>query len=118
MTLITIRSGESSYMKSRAPEWMLESWPCNTFIPSTLKGSCINVEAGMLDSKKTLMLPVTLIYSGLMEFHVVIQLYKGATDSEQVKRQNNLLMFLKRSNKTKPKQEQFAYFQGTFVPIT
>jgi len=47
---------------------------------------------------------------------VVIQLYKGATYSEQVKRWSNLLTFLKGSNKAKltlkqEEPEQFAYFQ-------
>jgi len=48
MTLVTTRSSGSSYMnRVGLHNGCLSLGHVNTFIPSTLKGSCINVETGM-----------------------------------------------------------------------
>jgi len=123
LTLVTTRSSGSSYLnRVELQNGCLSLGYANTFIPSTLKGSCINVETSMLDKdklKENLDVAIDAYISrvdGSPCGDTIIQLHKGAKDSEQVKCRSNLLTFLKGSNKAKlqlkqKEPEQYAYFQ-------
>ena len=123
LTLVTARSSGSSYLnRVELQNGCLSLGHTNTFIPSTLKGSCINVETGMLDNdklKENLDVAIDAYISrvdGTPCGDTVIHLHKGAIDSEQVKYRSNLLTFLKGSNKAKlalkqREPEQYAFFQ-------
>ena len=70
-TLVTSRSSGSSDLNHvELQNGCLSLGHANTFIPSTLKGSCVSVETGMLDDdklKENLMLPLIHIFSELRD---------------------------------------------------
>ena len=121
--LVTSRSSGSSYLNCvELQNGCLSLGHANTFIPSTLKGSCVSVETGMVDNdklKENLDVAIDAYISrvdGTPCGDTTIHLYKGAKDSEQVKSRTNLLTFLKGSSKAKvglkqKEPEQYAYFQ-------
>ena len=123
LTLVTTRSSGSSYLnRVELQNGCLSLGHASTFIPSTLKGSCVNVETGMLDNEKLEENLDTAIDAYISRVDgtpcgdTTIQLHKGVKDSEQVKNQSNLLIFLKGSSQAKLKlkqqePEQYAYFQ-------
>ena len=122
-TLITTRSSGSSYLnRVELQNGCLSLGHSNTFIPSTLAGSCINPETGVVDNEKlreNLDLAIDAYIcrvNGTSCGNTTIQLYKGAKDSEQVRIRENLLIFIKGSKKSKrtllqKEPEQYAYFQ-------
>ena len=123
VTLVTSRSSGSSYLnRVELQNGCLSLGHANTFIPSTLKGSCVNPETGVVDNnklKENLEVAIDAYISrvnGTPCGNTTIQLYKGAKDSEHVKSRDNLLTFLKGSKKAKlileqQEPEQYLYFK-------
>ena len=108
VTLVTSQSMGSSYLNwVELQNRCLSLGHANTVIPSTLKGSCVNLETGAVDStklKENLDSAIDAYISRVDETpcgNKTIQLYKGSKDSTQVKNQNDLLIFLKGSKNAK-----------------
>lgn len=122
-TLVTTRSSGSSYLnRVELQNGCLSLGHASTFIPSTLAGSCMNTETGMVDNEKlreNLNLAIDAYISrvdGTPCGNTPIHLYKGARDSEQVRIRDNLLIFLKGAQKSKrsllqKEPAQYAYFK-------
>ena len=123
ITLVTSRSSGSSYLnRVELQNGCLSLGHANTFIPSTLKGSCVNPDTGVVDNnklKENLEIAIDAYISRVDETpcgNTTIQLYKGSKDSTQVRDRNDLLIFLKGSKNAKltlaqQKPELYSYFQ-------
>ena len=91
-TLVTTRSSGSSYLnRVELQNGCLSLGHASTFIPSTLAGSCMNTETGVIDDEKlceNLNLAIDAYVSrvdGAPCGDTLIHLYKGARDSEKVR---------------------------------
>ncbi len=120
-TLLTSRSSGSSFLnRVELQNGCLSLGHSNTFIPSTLGGSCYNPDTGSLDQdrlKNNMELAMDAYISrvdGCPCGDTVIQLYKGAISDIQAKREK-LLIFLKGSKAQKKALQQedphaYSYF--------
>ena len=79
VTLVTSRSSGSSYLNQvELQNGCLSLGHANTSIPSTLKGSCVNPETGVVDNnklKENLKVAIDAYISRVKALHVVIQQY-------------------------------------------
>ena len=107
-TIVTTRSSGSSYLnRVELQNGCLSLGHSNTFIPSTLLGSCVDPQTGSIDKEKlaqNMNLAIDAYISrvdgcpcGTSKIH----LYRGADSSEQQKLRKKLLIFLKSSNTKK-----------------
>lgn len=122
-TLVTTRSSGSSYLnRVELQNGCLSLGHASTFIPSTLAGSCLDSETGNVNEEKlrnNLDLAIDAYINrvnGTSCGDTPIHLFKGATDSEQVKDRDDLLIFLKGTKKAKRtlnlnNPEKYSYFQ-------
>ena len=107
-TLVTTRSSGSSYLNQvELQNGCLSLGYANTFIPSTLGGSCMNPDTGAVDEEslqRNLNLAISAYISrvdGCPCGNTAIHLYRGADTSEQIRNHAHLLTFLKGSNVAK-----------------
>ena len=108
VTLVTTRSSGSSYLnRVELQNGCLSLGHANTFIPSTLAGSCLDSPAGSVNYNKlceNLELAVDVYISrvsGCSCGDSVIHLIKGSKESKHLKDREKLLIFLKGSKKAK-----------------
>ena len=108
VTLVTTRSSGSSYLnRVELQNGCLSLAHSNTFIPSTLRGSCINQQTGKTDEAKlreNLHLAIEAYISrvdGCRCGDATIKLYKGFESEEHHAISETLEIFLKGSNKQK-----------------
>ncbi len=107
-TLITTRSSGSSYLnRVELQNGCLSKGHSNTFIPSTLAGTCTNPDTGAVDQcklKQNMALAIEAYIQrvdGCPCGESQIHLYCGADSSEQQEVREKLLVFLKGSNISK-----------------
>lgn len=112
VTMVTTRSSGSSYLnRVELQNGCLALGHANTFIPSTLGGSCMNPDTGQIDEQKlktNMNLAIDAYISrvsGCPCGNTTIQLYRGA-DSSQDQVTRSKLLFLKGSKKQKLKMQQ------------
>lgn len=106
-TIVSTRSSGSSYLnRVELQNGCLSRAHANTFIPSTLAGSCMNGD-GTVDKQKlkeNMMLAVDAYVSrvdGCQCGNTVIHLYRGVPSEERQEQREKLLLFLKGTNKVK-----------------
>ena len=121
-TLVTTRSSGSSYLnRVELQNGCLSRGHANTFIPSTLGGSCIDPESGLIDEQKlkyNLDLAIEAYINrvdGCPCGDATLQLFKGSDSCEYQKKSKKLDVFLKGSKKKKEElkredPESFAEF--------
>lgn len=126
VTMVTTRSSGSSYLnRVELQNGCLALGDANTFIPSTLGGSCMNPDSGQVDEQKlrTNMNLAIEAYisrvSGCPCGNTTIQLYRGADSSEDQVTRSKLLLFLKGSKKQKLEIQQenpelYSYFSSVW----
>lgn len=107
-TIVTTRSSGSSYLnRVELQNGCLSKGHSNTFIPSTLGGSCVDPNTGDVDStklKENMRMAVDAYIScvnGCSCGNTFIRLYPGPDSSQQQIVRQKLLKFLKGSNKIK-----------------
>ena len=107
-TLLTSRSSGSSYLnRVELQNGCLSRAHANTFIPSTLAGSCTNPETGAIDQErvnKNMDLAITAYINrvdGCPCGDAKISLFKGANSQKWQEKRKKLLVFLKGSKKQK-----------------
>ena len=109
-TMVTTRSSGSSYLnKVELQNGCLSLGHANTFIPSTLSGSCVNLDTGTVNVsilKENLNQAITTYIrrvNGCPYGDTTIQLYRGADDSlySSLQNRSELLIFLKGSKAAK-----------------
>ncbi len=103
-TLVTTRCSGSSYLnRVELQNGCLSLGHANTFIPSTLAGTCMNVNTGAVDEemlRKNLNLAISAYISrvdGCPCGETSIRLYRGADTSDHTENRDHLLTFLKGS---------------------
>ena len=126
-TLVTTRSSGSSYLnRVELQNGCLSLGHANTFILSTLGGSCMNPDTGAVDEEslqRNLNLAISAYISrvdGCPCGNTAIHLYRGADTSEQIRNRAHLLTFLKGSNVAKEQFRQehpqlYAEFQNVWT---
>ena len=122
-TLVTTRSSGSSYLnRVELQNGCLSRGHSGTFIPSTLCGSCIDLETGIVDNTKLAENMNLAIDAYISRVNLspcgdtVIQLYHGADSKEDQEIRKKLLIFLKGSSSNKKSlrsqdPELYANFQ-------
>lgn len=122
-TLVTTRSSGSSYLnRVELQNGCLARGHSNTFIPSTLGGSCINPDTGNIDEEKlkdNLGLAITAYISrvsGCKCGESTIQLYEGDQCDDRQAKRDLLNIFLKgsksaRDSLKRSNSQLFSYFQ-------
>ena len=123
-TLVTTRSSGSSYLnRVELQNGCLALGHANTFIPSTLSGSCIDPNSGTVNEnklKENLSMAIDAYISrvdGCSCGDTIIHLYRGAESRQKVR--EKLLVFLKGSKKAKQtlmvdSPDLYAYFQSVW----
>ena len=123
VTLITTRSSGSSYLnKVELMNGCIALGHSNTFIPSTLGGSCYDKDTGGVNQdqlKHNLELAITAYISrvsGCKCGDAVVSLYEGDRSNERLGKRDRLNIFLKGSQAAKETLQQdypldFAHFQ-------
>ena len=107
-TMVTTRCSGSSYLnRVELQNGCLSLGHSNTFIPSTLGGSCVNQETGEIDEtklKRNLQLSIAAYINrvdGCPMGETRIRLYEGSTSDEYNSITSKLDVFLKGSKKQK-----------------
>ena len=112
-TIVTTRSSGSSYMnRVELQNGCLSRAHSNTFIPSTLGGSCVDSTTGAVDKdklKENMMLAVEAYVNrvnGCPCGNSVINLYPGAVSTEHQEVREKLLIFLKGTKKARERERE------------
>ena len=107
-TLVTTRSSGSSFLnRVELQNGCLSLGHSNTFIPSTLAGSCVDTDTGAINKQKlkdNMNLAIDAYISRVDRCpcgDTEICLYRGPDSSERQEVRDELLIFLKGSNKAK-----------------
>ncbi len=107
-TVVTSRSSGSSYLnRVELQNGCLSLGHADTFIPSTLAGSCMDIQTGVVDTakfKQKMELAIQAYISRVNRSscgETVIHLFKGANSEEQQRIRAKLTIFLKGSKKAK-----------------
>ena len=109
-TLVTTRSSRSSYLnRVELQNGCLSLGHSNTFIPSTLVGSCFNEETGTINQsklKENLNMAISAYISrvdGCPCGDSIIKLFRGCDSQENQEKNEKLSIFLKGSKRAKEK---------------